>query len=63
MQTESFSTPSPNKIANSFGSDSSLIKAKAAIVSVALMTLAKSNNSERKCYYTIITDCVIILFG
>ena len=40
MQTASFTTPSPNKIANNLGSVTSFTKVKAAIVSVAEMTEA-----------------------
>ena len=50
MHTASLRTPSPNKIANNFGSVSSWIKVKAAIVSVAEITEAKSKSSPvEKC--------------
>ena len=49
IHTASLTTPSPNNIANNFGSLSSLIKVKAAIVSVAEITEANNNiyNTEK----------------
>ena len=46
IQTASFTTPSPNNIANNFGSLSSWINVKAAMVSVADITEANNNISE-----------------
>jgi hypothetical protein len=48
IQTASLITPSPNRIANSFGSCSSLIKVKAATESVTEITAENSRISFKK---------------
>ena len=45
IHTASFTTPSPKRIANNFGSVSSFTKVKAATVSVALITDANNKIS------------------
>ena len=45
IHTASFNTPSPNRMENNFGSDSSFINVNAAIVSVALITEANNRIS------------------